>query len=402
MFIRKKLNRNLINLFALLLAATLSGCGDSSDRAPVGNIPDDFKVIGVVASASSAWGSSGVDLYDADNNYEAIGPYHTESADIDVVGEEGFFYYIERYGTDKISRVDINNHAKKTWTFSTNRAGDDESSSNPYTLVTVSDTKGYLLRYDSKNLWVVDPSAQNEQDFFKRNIDLSAYSLDGKSVPHMGAAILHDEKLYVAIQRLEAPLLVPKKTGLIVEINTKSDSRNIRSIELQGFNPLALQYLDDVGLVIGHAGTYTYEPEVLADGGIEVLDLNTYTSKMVVAQTNETGNITTIAIKDKNTGYFTGYRYNTYPQPAATEIFTFDPTPDGLTPEQNIETLSALGTSDFRDVAISPNGNLWIADANTENPGIHILDPMDNSLIKFAQSPSDLLPDSITFVTEKK
>ncbi|MBN7768755.1 hypothetical protein KUV44_10100 [Marinobacter daepoensis] len=416
--------RNALAASIALTLLSLGGCGDSSSNSP--DVPDfgkptnpqdpsepqeptdpdqpGVRSIGVVASVSSDWASGGVSYYDTDNNFEPSGPFHEGISDIDVVGGQGFFYYIEKFGTDRISRIDITNPAQKTWTFSTNKEG-VTSSSNPYTLVTVSADKAYLLRYDSSEVWIVNPGATVEQDFYLDSIDLSAFSHDGQSAPQMADAILVEGKLYIAIQRLKS--WAPDQAGLIIVIDTTSDviidvnpdTPDIDAIELQGFNPSELAYLDDAGLIISHIGTYTYSPNVLGDGGIELLDPVTLTSKMVVPQTDETGNISSIAIKDKDTGYFTGYRFQGWTDPALTEVFTFDPTPEAGVASGNAEAIAHLGTSDFRDVAISPDGNLWVANASTTTPGIHVLDPGTNSEIIFVDSPEGLLPENITFVT---
>ncbi len=46
---------------------------------------------------------------------------------------------------------------------------------DPYALVSLSETKAYLLRYGSDKVWVVNPQAENSEDFKIGELDLSGY-----------------------------------------------------------------------------------------------------------------------------------------------------------------------------------------------------------------------------------
>ncbi|WP_373497933.1 hypothetical protein [Desulfococcus sp.] len=88
----------------------------------------------------------------------------TDASDITVAAYQNFFYRIERFQADNVTKFDISAPDKPIWQFSTNDPG-DTGSSNPYDLLFVSAEKAYLLRYGATRAWIVNPSATDASGF---------------------------------------------------------------------------------------------------------------------------------------------------------------------------------------------------------------------------------------------
>lgn len=63
----------------------------------------------------------------------------------------------------------------------------------------------------------------------------------------------------------------------------------------------------------------------------------------------------------------------------------------------SLATVNNLTGMDFRDIELSPEGRLWLADATLSNPGVRVIDPSDNSQADFIET--SLLPIAISFGT---
>lgn len=393
----------LVILAGLATTLTLSGCGgDSNDNNSL-HATTSFKNAGVVASVSSDFSAGGVNVINLDSgNYDISGPYHETGSDIVVVGGTGHYYLLERFGIDTISKVDISNLAKKTWdNFSVLRDG-EQGSANPYNLIKVSDQKAYLLRYDSAEILVVNPSATNEADFITdKTLDLSKYvptNNDGGS-PHVSAATLVGNNLFITMQRLNSSFK-PTNTGYVAVFNTLTDKEvdtgqgenGLKGIPLLGTNPDDIQHHEGIGLVVRNLGTNF--PTYGKGTSLDIIDVENYTvSAMIPATKSDAeGQILDFVIIDETHGYLINLA--TYQN---TTVQSFSPE----TGRSSFKTTGNLTGSDFRDIELSPEGNLWVADASLANPSVRIFNPIDNTEIKVVESPRGLLPNNIAFVTER-
>ena len=102
-----------------------------------------------------------------DGNLVKAGSDYTVSA-----GSESL-YHIGRNYIDTVAQYDFLMSDVENWSYSANDA--NESTSNPYKLIEVSNTKAYLLRYNKSKVWIVNPSALNAEDFKTGELNLSAY-----------------------------------------------------------------------------------------------------------------------------------------------------------------------------------------------------------------------------------
>lgn len=229
-------------------------------------------------------------------------------SDISVAAYETYFYRIERYQKNNVTKFDINAPADVIWQWSTEG---DETSSNPYDLVFVNAKKAYLLRYGSNMAWIVNPSATVEADFKIGELDLSAYSFQGNP-PGMNSGVIADGKLYITLQRFDATW-TPQTAYVAVfnvltdtPIDTGKGSGDMLGIPLPIKNPGAIQYLAENNTIYVQGSGYFFgTPEYT--GGIVSIDPETYETNMVLDDGLPYGNITGMAIVSETKGYFVGY-----------------------------------------------------------------------------------------------
>lgn len=388
----------LLTLTSLVATLVLSGCGGDSDNdtpPPSSSLSN----VGVVASVSSDFSSGAVNVIDLDSaSYDTFGPYHETQSDIAVVGGTGHYYILGRFNMDNISKVEISNPAQKTWDeFSVLRQG-EQNAGNPYDLIEVNDQKAYLLRYNSAEILIVNPSATVEADFITGSLDLSGYAPanNADDIPRISAAALAGNKLFVTVQRLDTNYQ-PINTSYVAVYNTVDDeeietgmgANGLKGIPLLGKNPDDIQFHAGIGLIVRNLGTNfpTY-----GDGtSLDIIDEDNYATSSMITPTVAKGQLLDFVIVNANLGYIvnlTGYQN--------TSVQSFDP----ATGRTDLATIGSLSGGDFRDIELSPKGNLWIADANVQTPGIHIINTSDNSEITFVDSLRGLLPNNIAFVTE--
>ena len=268
----------------------------------------------------------------------------------------------------------------------------DTDSSNPYTMVFAQADKAYLIRYGSDTAWIVDPTATTESAFKIGELDLSAYTPEGQTVPHMAAAAIIDNKLFIAMQRLEGwnptntPYLAVFDTTTDTEIDTGQDSGDLKGIPLISQNPLSVTYQEDLGLLVQGVGAYGGD----YSGGIDVVDVDSYDMEQRLDDDKDTQQISSIAIADATTGFYLacqGYCFSS-------SLRAFNPS-TGIVEDGAI---AGLANMDLRTIAIGPQGNLWVGDANHSNPGLRVIDPSTKTQTGFVST--SLLPIDLAFAEQ--
>jgi len=375
----------------LLAAIVLTGCGGSSDDSTTPLT--EASSVGVIATASSDFSSGAVELVDLNaSDLTASGGYFPTLSDIAVVGGNQHYYRLGRFGIDTVQKVDVENPGIEEWQYSAVVAGDQDSA-NSQDLVIASPTKAYLLRYGSDEALIVDPSATSEADFVTGKLDLSAYTPSNADVPTMAQGIIVDGKLFIMLQRLDsnfAPIndsyVAVFDTATDTEIDTGQGAGSLKGAPLAGRNPGAVIYQPSLGIVVQNVGRYS--PQEFT-GGIDVINPDTYNVTQLVDDTADTGQITGLAIASDNQAYFIAYAGW-----KNTSIVSFDPSSPATR-----ETVDQLSGGDFRTIDISPQGDLWIADANESAPGVRVLETAGNTQIDFIGT--SMLPIDLAFVTNE-
>lgn len=238
-------------------------------------------------------------------------------SDITVTAYGDYFYRIEKYFADNVTKFSIEAPATPIWQYSTLDNPSDPTS-NPQDMVFAGERKAYILRYNSTKVWIVDPSAVNEAGFKIGELDLSAYD-DGDGSPEMHSAVIVDNKLFIAMQRMtQAAYPEPwlTNTAYVAVFNTDTDTEidtgrgagNMSGIPMGIRNLGGIQYLAANDLIyVQGVGRYGVE----YTGGIATIDPDTYATEVVLDDGDDTdqpyGNISGMAIVSPTKGYFVGY-----------------------------------------------------------------------------------------------
>jgi len=382
----------LPTLMALTLTACSDGGGGDDNAPPVG------KDAAVVATRAPDFSSGAISLVDATAPFAARNNLAPTISDILVRSGGDHYFVIERFQADRIKRYSAANPDTPVYTYSTQDAG-DSASSNPADLVIASPTKAYLLRYGSGKLWIVNPSAATEAGFKLGEIDLSAYDADG--VPEMSAGLIHNGRLYVAMQRLESFASV--KNGYVAvidiatdqEVTTGAGTATLKGIELPVRDPIALGTDPADGSILlladgGFDGNFT---EVY-EGGIVRINPADHRTTLLLDDGDDAnhpyGQFADLAMVTAGRGYFVGSTGFF----GAQTLYRYDPA--GGAP------VAVTGFSDRQlgAIAVAPSGQLWVSLTADDAPGLAVLDFAGGiETVASVRVDTVLTPLNIDFVT---
>ena len=310
-----------------------------------------------------------------------------------------YYYRIEQFQADSVTKVDISAPNTPIWQYSTQDEG-ETTSSNPWDLVFVNSTKAYLIRYGSTKAWIVNPSATSEAGFKIGELDLSAYT-DVDGVPNMCCGVIAGNKLFIVMQRLvdwcptQIAYVAVFDTATDIEINTGMGSEKMIGIPLAIKNPRSIQYLADNNLVyVQGSGAFpggTCDPVYEYTGGIESINPLTYASSIVLddgdAQLHPYGAISGMAIASSAKGYFIGYAGwgdNT--------LYCFNPSTGSVT-----GALEGFRNKNLGDLDFDMNEMLWVCDLS--NSVVKIVDTTDNRVNETIHT--NLIPQAIAFCRQE-
>lgn len=378
------------SLLALLPAAiALAACGGGDDGGTASSAPSSGATA-VVTTVASDYSSGQVQLIDltADTLMASEGYFPTIS-DIVVDTNANDYYLIERAQADRIGKIDLGTPSEKEWEYAA-IGGGEQGSANPYQLVLASDSKAYLLRYGKETAWIVDPSATSEENFKTGELDLSAYTASGAPAPRMSAGTIVNGKLFVTLQRLDGSFQ-PSNTSCVAVFDVETDQAVEADqdpdcgdgIPLNGRNPGEILFQQDVGLLVQNTGAYDPDYSI---SGIDVIDPDDYSVETLVQADADTGLISNIAVLDADTGFFLGYDAF-----GSIDLRAFNPTSG----EVASSAIANLEAQDLRDVTIGPESGLWVANAESGNPRVVLVDPTNGTVTTSVAT--DLPPAGIDF-----
>ncbi|MBQ0732026.1 MAG: hypothetical protein KBT75_15100, partial [Oleispira antarctica] len=267
----------------LIATSLLIGCGADNDKKK-----KDFKISQdsyAVQTVASDYSSSQVAIGNLIGDRSATQGLLTKAeSNFTISTYENNLYHIGKNQIDAISRYDATQSVSNSeWAYGANH--DDEGSANTYTLVQQNATNGYLIRYGSTFVLQVDPSAALEENFVKAKIDLSAYNYPGSEYPRMVDAVIADNKLFVALQRLDGWAPKPAYIAVIdIETNEEIDT----NIQEDGFKGIPLNATNTFSLVehngqIYAAGRGGYNSDT---GGLDVIDTTTYAITQLIDESS--------------------------------------------------------------------------------------------------------------------
>lgn len=380
----------------LLPTAILAACGGGNG----GNDDPNLLNIAVVATRAPDYSSGAISLIDTTPPFAASNNRNANaSSDLGVRADGDHYFLFAKYGVNTISRYDAATPNTPTYTYSTNDAGEDQS--NPYDLIVASPSKGYLIRYGSATIWIVNPSATSEAAFHTGDINLSAYDADG--IPEMSAGLLKGGKLYIALQRLQNfaatqdGYVAVIDTATDTEINTGHGSDGLKGIKLPIFNPTKLAAIPGTNkiLAIG-AGDYGSFPDYIPpyNGGIASIDTANNTASLLVddgnADAHPYGQFNALTVVESDRAYFVGSSGF-----ADDTLYRFDPGSNAAPVVVNGYAHKQLGA-----LAVDPDGQLWVARTGDDAPGVSVIgfdgtaETINKDLID-----TELTPINIDFVS---
>ena len=261
---------------------------------------------------------------------------------------------------------------------------------NPQDVEFVSPNKAYVSLNNEAYLLVGDPQVGTEFG----QIDLSAFA-DADGLPETGQMALVGDRLFVAVQRLDRDnYWGPSGESYLVVIDTQTDTvidadpdaAGVQGILLAGTNPVEVMAIGGQ-LVVALVGSF-----LELDGGVEVIDPETYESRgLVITEEALGGQTGTIAMVSPSRGYVTASTWPTY------DLYPFD-----LSSGEVGEKLTGYSGGYLPDLAVDGD-RLIVADRGSEDnlnaAGLLIYDANTGELTAGPIS-TGLPPNAITVMSD--
>ena len=378
---------------AFAASILLAGCLEDSDSNSnyVGVECDSSNIDMAIQTVAADYSSSAVAVGCSSGGFLDSNLIKTQS-DFSLSAGSNSFYHIGRNNIDTISKYDFLLSDVEEWTYTTN--DQNGSTSNPYKLIEVNDTKAYIVRYNTSKVWIVNPSAMNQDDFKIGELDLSAYLASQTSdvtvnevtesvtttasQTDMSDAVIANGKLFVAMQRLRngktgegsyGPYDVRDYTNdSIVAIFDISTDQELDSVTLSGHN---VQSLTAFGDKVYAASFGDYGSDF---GELEAINTNDYSLTTVIPGNSSIGSIKDVTILSETQGYILTDQSqkiaNVYTY--FLNVMEFDPSTGTLG-----AALDGFSGRHLSDIVIGPNNYLWIATSENSQPGVHKVDPSE-------------------------
>ena len=376
-----------LKLFSLILTLfTLASCTQETETIAV----DANAIISTVAADFSS-GAHSVVSKDDNGERIAFNDLLPTGSDITVAAYGSHFYRIERaFSGNSVTKFSTSEPQTPIWQYSTNDAG-SAVLSNPHDMIFVSETKAYVLRYGSNIMWIVDPSAESEDEFKIGEIDLSSYD-DADGVPEMDSGVIVDGKLYVTLQRLDnfAVTQIPYVAIFDVitdeEIDANIAGDSLKGIPLQTLNPTNIVY-EPLSNAIFVQGSGSFFP-VEYTSGIEKIDLSTLSSTVILDDGDDVrhpyGLVTEMAVVSDTILYFVGYDGFT-----DNTLYRLDL----ATAEITATSVTSLINGQMANLTVDSEGLLWVSDS--ANATVRIIDPQTDAEVDALFT--NLNPEKIVF-----
>jgi len=398
--------------FNVTITATDDGKGTlSTELAIIITVGDvkDTPSVAVVQTIAPDYSNSEVAYLDAKSQQVASGYYRKDASDYTLSSYKGDVFHIGRFFIDEITKYDAIEVASRDsaiWSYSTNDPQD--STRNPYALVSLSETKAYLLRYGSSKVWIVNPQASTSEDFKIGELDLTSYvhADNSNSTPSPAAAVITDGKLYIAMQRQDDSYnagtayvaVFDTATDTEIETNANADD-NVKGIPLVGVNPLehSLVANEDKVFVTTRNGYSSFD---LSLSKIEEINTGDYTVRQVLNAGDIVDNtasfIKASVVVSPEKGYF--YASQAIFTPTYHEVgslYEFNPT----TGEILTVNVADTGTENISFIGLDSANFLWVSIANPELPGVDVIDTTTNTM-SIDRLITTLNPGTIRFIEE--
>jgi hypothetical protein len=260
--------------------------------------------------------------------------------------------------------------------------------SNPHDVALAAPDKAYVTRYDREALWIVDPTASGCVTFRRGTIDLGPFA-DADGLPEMSQMALVGTRLFVSLQRLDRTSgFAPVGPSWLAVIDTTTDTV-VATVPLAGRNTLA----DNSGLLREPGTGKLLVPQAgnvyrTGDGGLERVDPATLASEgFAVTEDVLGGTITDVVVLSATKGYAI-----VLDESLRNVLVAFDP-------QAGTRTARVFASPHFlSDVALAPDGTVWLADRSLPRPGIRRFDPVTDAPLGRGVIDVGLPPFSLGFL----
>lgn len=373
------------------------------------NVGDELDTpsLALVQTIAADYSSSQVAYLDYATQTVDDGFYAKTQSDYILSIYQDDVYHIGRFFIDTITKYNVNDASTEVWSYST-QDDLDSTSRNPYTLVSLSEEKAYLIRYGSDKIWIINPQATDFDSFKTGELDLASYVPENNSAntPSPSAAVINDGKLFVVMQRLDdsyassnTVYLAVFDTATDTEIETSADSSDdVMGIPLLGLNPLehsVRAFADKVYITSRNS----YSAVTVEQSMIEAVDISDYSLETILSADDITDNTTkfiqSAAIVSDEQGYF--YANETFFSPYREEstLYQFNPSTGEISDAEVLD----IGTNSIAFIDIDAANFLWVSVREDAAPGVEIIDSETNSTV-VTRLETQLNPGVIRFIQE--
>lgn len=271
---------------------------------------------------------------------------------------DGRVYVVNRIPADNIQVLDGTTYALVKQ-FSVGNGA------NPYDIAFASPTRAYVTRYESTDLWIVDPTTGTHTG----SISLAAFG-DDDGLPEPDRLIMVGPLLFVSLQRVDRNnFFQPTDPAMVAVIDTRTDTlvdcdpgiTGVQAIALPRTNPVTPFVFDQprTRLYLGCAGSYGE-----LDGGIVRIDPAHLVADGVAAPEDSLGgDVLDLAWGGEAKAYaiVSDAAFNT-------KLIHWSPVTGRRT-----GTLYAPGGFSLADAEVTPEGSeVWVANSSFGSPGIRV------------------------------
>jgi len=365
-----------------LSAALLTGCfgDDSSSDSNTVDTDDIQGHIFIAQLISGDYQTSEIAIGTVGEN-EFVENYASQDAsDYTIDVYEQYLYHIGKFNIDTLTRYDAAaEFLQADYTYSLTEP--ESSSSNTHQFVQVAEDKAYVIRYGKTSIQIVDPSAVDEQNFVIGEIELSEYVAEDATYPRMTLALVHEDKLFVGLQRLgnaDSSYAVASDSYVAVidiatntEIDTDSADEGLKGIQLSADNLYSMAEDDDYIYVAGR-GDYSDN-----SGALERISLDDYSVDTLIDGS------TFAALNDVENGV---YYHVLAVEVVDDTLFVKINVEGGDAPRGYIYSAPTSNPANFTDVTpeafagekiaviqSGPDDTLWVSLDNAETPDVYVL-----------------------------
>lgn len=377
--------------------------GELSIQVTVGDVKDtpSFAVVQTVAPDYS--GSEVVTL-DPETEIVTKGYYIKDGSDYTVRSYNKDVFHIGRFFIDTIAKYNADALDTEVWSYTTQDTG-DSTSRNPYDIVSLSDTKAYILRYGSSKVWIVNPQATTADNFKIGELDLDSYIAEDNSngTPNPSAGTIVDGKLFITLQRLNDAYspntayiaVFDTETDLEIETNANADD-TVMGIPLVGLNPLNGSIVNKDGVVYVTTRN-SYSDTDLTLSRVEAITASDYSLRTVLTADdiaeNTSAFIGSSAIVSATKGYLVAEETFFSPYRVLSTVYSFNPTTGVIADAAIAET----GEEQISHISLDAANFLWISVSNPTNPGVDVVNT-ETDVKELPRFATELNPTAIAFI----